>query len=543
MDSGTGDRGVSEVVGFILVFGMLVTAFTVYQGIVVPDQNRQAEFEHNQDVQGQLQNLRNAIVSTAATGSGQAVSVTLGASYPRRAIARNLGVSAGSLQTTDPGSIRIGNVRALNAETADHVRGSVGPFPTKSITYTPVYSFYSEAPDTVYENSIAYNRFDAANLTITDQVVVDGRRITLIAINGSLSEAQQETVSVSTEAISTSSNRVAVTNASTGPINVTVPTTLSRSKWLDALEGERVGNGGYVVDVYDVPGRDAVNVSLQAGITYELRMAKVGVGDATRNEKPVYVTDIAGKETSVPENGTQKLVVEVRDRFNNPVSNVSVEASIEESAGASEYFETPVTMTTDSDGRADFVYAAPEDVDMTQRARINVSFGSTPPSETRTVEFDVRVLDSDGSGGGTGGGGGDNGGDVEEINPADSGSDDVILVSAEELRFTNSRLVRLEFNNTASSARTLDTARISFYYPDQSGDAATSGEFGFFGGDGSVEVGGGFEDVSGTIDPGNDALYLWFSPNGVNAGGDFFILSIRYNEAPETNTYFVAIED
>jgi len=95
MDSGDCDRGVSEVVGFILVFGMLVIAFTVYQGIVVPDQNRQVEFQHNQQVQRQLQDLRNAIVTTAATGSGQAVSVTLGATYPRRTIAQNLGVSGG----------------------------------------------------------------------------------------------------------------------------------------------------------------------------------------------------------------------------------------------------------------------------------------------------------------------------------------------------------------------------------------------------------------------------------------------------------------
>ena len=95
MDSGPGDQGVSEVIGFILVFGLLVIAFIVYQGIVVPDQNHQAEFQHNQQVQRQLQDLRNAIVTTAATGSGQAVSVTLGATYPRRTIAQNLGVSGG----------------------------------------------------------------------------------------------------------------------------------------------------------------------------------------------------------------------------------------------------------------------------------------------------------------------------------------------------------------------------------------------------------------------------------------------------------------
>lgn len=405
MDRGTGDRGVSEAVGFILVFGMLVIAFTVYQGIVVPDQNRQVEFQHNQEVQGQLQDLRNAIVTTAATGSGQAVSVTLGASYPRRALAQNLGVSGGAIQTADASGagIRITNARAVDGEAADYLDGTQLSFETASIRYTPVYTFYSNAPETVYENTLLYNQFDGANVTLTGQVLVDGRRITLIAVNGSLSAAERDTVSVGTEAISASSNRVAVRNTSDEQVNVTIPTRMSATRWEEVLAGE-MGTDGYVVGVSAVPGEDAVNVTMEQGVTYELRMAKVGVGDSTREEPAEYVIDVDGNGSSIPEGGKQRLIVEVRDRFNNPTSNVTVEAEIDQEAGPLDDL-SPAEATTDANGRASFTYTAHQQVHDTEEAIVEVSFDGWG-DEARIASFHVSVLNSDGSGGGPPGGGG-----------------------------------------------------------------------------------------------------------------------------------------
>lgn len=404
MVCGDSDRGVSEVIGFILIFAMLVTAFTVYQGIVVPDQNRQVEFQHNRDVQGQLQDLRNAIVTTGSTGTGQAVSVTLGATYPDRTVATNLGVSAGAISTGNTGSvgIQIDNVRALNAETRDYIdssaNGPLGPFESASIQYTPVYSFYSNAPDTIYENTVAYNRYDDANLALTDQVMIDGRRITLVSVNGSLSEAEQGTVSITTEGISTSSNRIAVQNTTGDRMKITIPTRLSVEEW-ESILAEEMGAGGYVYDVYDVAGGDAVTISMDSGVTYELRLAKVGVGDATTEEDARYIADVEGDDTSVTEDGTQKFVVQVRDRFNNPVSDETVTVSSPALGSVS-----PTTATTDSDGRVSIVYTAPADVDGAQDVDVDVSFDGDG-TDYETVTFDVRVLDSDGSGGGGGGGG------------------------------------------------------------------------------------------------------------------------------------------
>ncbi|MDZ7702010.1 MAG: hypothetical protein U5J98_08030 [Halobacteriales archaeon] len=100
-------------------------------------------------------------------------------------------------------------------------------------------------------------------------------------------------------------------------------------------------------------------------------------------------------------------MVEVRDRFNNPVSNVTVEANVTKPAngGATSQMYPRLTATTQADGRATFTYTAPDDVSGAQEADINMTFDGDGTVRNETVTFDVRVLDADGSGGSGGAGG------------------------------------------------------------------------------------------------------------------------------------------
>lgn len=150
------------MLGFILIFGFLVITFTVYQGIVVPDQNRAVEFRHNQQVHNQLQDLRNAILTDATTGTSQTVSITLGATYPTRSLAQNLGISAGAISTVEYGTsnqIHIANASAASQQggVVEYWNGSPKSFSTTAIAYRPVYSFYTDAPTTYYEHSLVRN--------------------------------------------------------------------------------------------------------------------------------------------------------------------------------------------------------------------------------------------------------------------------------------------------------------------------------------------------------------------------------------------------
>jgi hypothetical protein len=220
------ERGQAIQIGFILIFGVLVISFASYQAFVVPDQNSEVEFNHNQQVQGQLQELRNGIVSSVSRTTTVAVAVDLGTTYPSRLVAANPPAPSGALRTvgtTDSGvNLSVNNAVAQNNETADYWNGSQRNFTTGVLEYRPNYNEYNDAPRTVYENTLLYNQFRSANRTVTGQSLVDGNEITLVALNGSLNAAGSTSVTVDVRSVSTPDSATAVEPESGENLTVSV---------------------------------------------------------------------------------------------------------------------------------------------------------------------------------------------------------------------------------------------------------------------------------------------------------------------------------
>lgn len=114
--------------------------------------------------------------------------------------------------------------------------------------------------------------------------------------------------------------------------------------------------------------------------------------DAVRR---AIMADVEGDGASVPESGRHRLVVEARDRFDNPESGVSVDATLDGGPGDLR----SIAPQTGADGRAVFAYDAPVDVDGQQDVTVSAGFGDGGDHES--VTFELRVLDLDGSGSGT----------------------------------------------------------------------------------------------------------------------------------------------
>lgn len=76
------DRGQSIQVGAVLLFAVLIVALAVWQAVGVPNQNEQVEFDHNQQVQQQLTELRGSIISMAGSSVTRSTTVDLGVRYP-----------------------------------------------------------------------------------------------------------------------------------------------------------------------------------------------------------------------------------------------------------------------------------------------------------------------------------------------------------------------------------------------------------------------------------------------------------------------------
>ena len=411
------DRGQAIQVGAVLLFGFLVIAFSGYQAFVLPEQNADVEFTHNQEVQQDMLELRNGILGTASTGSGRPVTVTLGTGYPARALATNPPPTSGAVRTVSVGArdrFTVNNTEGQNDETADYWDGTTNrTFDTRAIRYRPSYNELDSAPSTVYEHSVLYNR-GARNggvSTKTEQALVNGRTISLVAVRGEIDRAGGGAVSVDPNPDSAPPRTVSVTDGS-GPIQVTLESNLSESTWRELLDPEldpdtAVGDPDDGDDQYLAAASCAnpdpcgtLTLTFETGVSYELRLAGVSVGRGSVSTSPVYTVSIEGDETSIAEGGSQRLVAEVRDEYNNPVSGVSLNGSIEDPAGGGDTLDTS-SVTTNEDGRATFVYEAPNNVNGNEVADIAVSFGAETPATTAT--FNVTVMNSDGSGGGGGG--------------------------------------------------------------------------------------------------------------------------------------------
>ncbi|MCU4801382.1 Ig-like domain-containing protein [Halobacteria archaeon HArc-gm2] len=414
------ERGQSVQIGAVLLFATLIIAFSSYQAFVVPQQNQAVEFSHNQQVQGELQDLRNAIVSMPGGGSTTATSVTLGTTYPSRALAQNPGPPSGSLRTEGTGDERVAfSIRNATAtgETGDVWDGSLRSYDTGVVSYDPSYNVYDGAPLSVYDHSVLYNEFRSGTIVTAGQTVVDGRTISLVAVNGSLERTSTGATSVDVRPVSSSEETVLVEAPNDdSPVTVNLTSRLPASRWQTLLDGE-----AHVRDVTeppsDAPGEfRTVRITLDPGVTYRLQLTKVGIGTRVRSEPPAYLTREGGPVEPVTKGQSRDVTVEVRDAYNNPVAGVSVNASV---GGVNTGSLVQNTVYTDADGHATFTYettgstsADTHQINATTNASAALDARPFDGSRPKNVTVDVRV-----QGAGGGGGGGAGAYDVSWTNP------------------------------------------------------------------------------------------------------------------------------
>lgn len=399
---GTDERGQAIQVGAVILFSFVVIGLSMYQATVVPDQNAEVEFNHNQEVQRDMVELRNGIISSGASGRGTVVAVQLGTTYPARAIAINPGPPSGSLRTVAPSggrTLTVKNAEALDAETGDFWDGSDQTYSTTGVQYEPNYNEFRAAPVTVYENSIVYNRGpDGGIAVLTEQQLVDGRELDLTLLQGTYEASQAGTVSADVSSESGQVRTVLVQRSSPGmPIEFSFPSDLSVATWKRLLSEEL--NGGFVTRV-SKSGAE-VTVKLQGNdadgdpISYRLTLPAAGLGTDIPETTPTYMTDVSGS-TSVPEGGTRKFVAEVRNSFDGPESGVKTSASMDGTFGSD---SVTCSTRTDEKGRVSCEYAAPNNVNSLTTVEVTVQFDDGSP-DTEVATFEIDVQNSDGSGGG-----------------------------------------------------------------------------------------------------------------------------------------------
>ncbi|MFB6081494.1 MAG: hypothetical protein ABEJ67_01605 [Halanaeroarchaeum sp.] len=251
-------RGQSVQVGAVLLFAVLVILLAMYQSTVVPNQNKAAEFEHSLDARQDLLDARNAILRTFQTGASTPVTVRLGMTYPNHLFAVDPPPVAGTIRTTPGGTVS--------------VTGQDGPVDvcpvsseTKLLNYSAGYNYLRPTPTLVYENTVLYADYGDDVVQISDQSLVVGSTINLIALRGNYSE-----------------NGIAATDFApkagqfrTTPVddpNISIPTRLSEGQWEDLLSGEVPDPAD--VSVVSTPDGRVLQLNLTGA--YDVRCGLVG---------------------------------------------------------------------------------------------------------------------------------------------------------------------------------------------------------------------------------------------------------------------------
>lgn len=370
MASGPG-QAVSPVIGFLLIVAILATLVAVLQTSAVPVWNAEVERDHGERVQGDVQRFGAAVTGVAADGSRAGVPVDLGVDYPNRVVLSNLPAATGSFSLVR-GQATIDGARAVDPDAADYWNGSARSFDDAYAVYEPSYRYREPGPLTVADHGAVYNRepSGAAGVLRTPSLV-DAGGVRLVTLRGSLGLTGSRTATLDLFPDSAVRNAVTVTNASDGPVTVTVPTRLEAAWWRDQLDDPRV------VDVRDA-GDGRVTVELARGERYRLALGAVGVNGRTVTP-PRYIVGVVGDGARVGVGDPVELVAEVRDRFDNPVADASVRFAVD--GDGTVQGGVVATVPSDADGRARVTYRPTGTGDATVNASLAAVDG--PAGRTR----------------------------------------------------------------------------------------------------------------------------------------------------------------
>ena len=260
----TDRRSQAIQIGAVLLFGVLIVLFATYQAVVVPGQNSEVEFNHNQRVQGDMVEVRNAILETKTTGDDGYATLELGTRFPPRLVALNPSPPSGSLTTTDLRPVVI-------QEDGTDITTEVCPgsdIRTRFLEYDPSYAEYTGAGTLRFENSLLYHDFGDQTVLLTGQSLVQGDTVRIVPLRRSLGIAGTRTIAIEPVA-------GLVDTAQRENLTVTVPTQLSESAWEDALEGQLDP-----ANVSVTTGAGGRNLTLSLDGAHRIDCGPVGLGEA-----------------------------------------------------------------------------------------------------------------------------------------------------------------------------------------------------------------------------------------------------------------------
>jgi FlaG/FlaF family flagellin (archaellin) len=451
------ERGVSPVVGFVLMFALVMIVFTLYQSSVVPAQNEEVEFKHSQTVEGEMSELNDAIQQAGTSGVPQSATIATGVQYPDRALAINPGSPVGSLSTSAKKNVEI---TGLSDGSGYWSSDSRDPFETRLVSYQSNYNLFQQETEFTLENGMIGKNFENGNsLVKSDGALIsnNGKQINLVLVGG---EYQKHAITSSVTATPVSTSTEYHQLESNGG-TIKVPTSLSQEIW----QNEIVDGAAGIQSVTVSGGVATLNLKDRK---YKLRLTKVSLGTSSE-PSATYLKSEDPSGPSEPIDATvgesETLSVSVRDEFGNPYASDDVTISAN-TTGAGNLTPTG-GVSPNEEGRATFTYE-PTDEDA-DNSPVEVKLSINDRSEDyETITYELDVSDDSASSNPN-----DIGGDIDNgyaLDPSRRVTIDSATASGGSIDFA--------FNNRGDTDMTVTRIQFSGYaghFPSSS--FATDGRF------------------------------------------------------------------
>lgn len=377
-------RAQSIQIGFILLLVMLVAFAGAYQSTVVEERTERIEISHYQQITNDLTQLHEQTRSSTAS---QPVTINTYITYPTSIFAYPPD-HGNTLQTTsDSATISLSN--ASSTDGLNHLNGSELTYTTKFLQFTPYYAQHDAGTLTLEHGTLTREN---GYSPVTDSVI-DDNEINLVMLHGDVATTQDTTITAHTR----TPKPVRISNTNDDPLTITLDTTLSESKWRSILDDERTTNNGHITDIdytTDTP-YNTVHITLEANTTYELYTYRNTLGSESDSTTAHYLAPTT-TEVGVAEGNTKYLIVEVRDKWNRPVSGATLNATTNTG-------NVEVVDTSNTNGQIRLQYTAPETNEDNKQATIRLALDADPTSAdwnadtTGNETITVTIRNTDGS--------------------------------------------------------------------------------------------------------------------------------------------------
>jgi len=201
------ERGVSVVIGAMLMFLIVATVYGTVQAYHVPTWNKDVEYEHLNVVHDDMMTFKSDVEAVALSGEPKSSDFRMGVRYPNRVFLVNPGPGVAGALTSESVSVSIEYTIDGNDDMGE---------PTITQSYDSNRIIYEvqgsiDSPKLVYEHGVIIRDYGNQSATTDEQSLIVGDEIYLPVLTGNLTaSSSMETESIALKPLSQSYSRTKI---------------------------------------------------------------------------------------------------------------------------------------------------------------------------------------------------------------------------------------------------------------------------------------------------------------------------------------------